>query len=1089
MTTTNSLRAATYSRKHIALRLINLIIKQMKINLKFYIIFYFLIANTFIGFAQTGEKLIVTGKVSDASGPIPGASVIVKGTNTGTIAGNSGEYSIEVPYKDATLAFSFIGYQSQEVALAGRTVVNVTLLDDKQMLEETVVLAYGTQKRISVTGAISGISVKELKQSPVSNITTALAGRLPGLNIHQFGGGEVGVGRSNVYVRGFATTGDKSPIYIVDDIEKSIDHLAADEIESFTILKDASATAPYGVRGANGVILITTKRGTASEKATVNFKANIGVKDFERRPHYLGSADYARLYNQAIRNDNPGRQDSELNLFSDDAIDKFSRAKGDNSDGLGYNWDYFDYAMKPATQKNYALTIRGGSNVARYFVIVNYFDEDGNYKHQDLAAWNTQARFTRYNFRSNIDIDITKTLSVRLDVGGRINDRHAPATTAERIMELINTQPPNLPIVLEENSNEANLYNMSRNPRGMLYGDERYRFNLLGELTRTGYENFKDTYLEGTFVVAQKLDFITKGLKIEGTFSYDASEGRIIRRRLSTYDEGWRQYPGYATFQPSEGRDIYMEPGYYDGVYKGGNKYNIDQTITNDVEHSDAISRMFYQVKLNYSRSFNSHNISAMLLGNRSRRWVNQQIPFSYQGVTARATYNYDERYFIEANAAYNGSENFAKNKRYGLFPALSGSWVLSNESFMSGFDWINTLKFRASYGLVGSDKLPGDKRFYYLQYFRGGGGYTFGTEWNNGASGLREGDPSNPNLTWEKAKKMNLGIDLAFLTRKLSISFDYFVENRYDIFTELTGNDKQGFPDIVGTAAPMINSGKVKNKGFELEVSWNQRLGNFSYFIKPNISFARNTIQFMNEIPRDYEWRKQTGRHIDQYFVYQFDHFVKDEAEAQRLTDQNYQWGKLRPGDVVYKDVNGDGKITDLGDRVADGYPSTPEIMFGAPLGFTYKNFDFTIMFQGAMNGSILLTGPAVWDFPTFSQDKIGKVKSMHLNAWTPENADNATYPALSMGTNDNNKNPNNSLFLYDRKYLRLKSMEIGYNFPLKWIRKIGFQQARCYIQGFNILTFDKLGKIDIDPETGRSDGNWYPVPRTFSAGIDLTF
>ncbi|CAG5068433.1 TonB-dependent receptor P3 [Dyadobacter sp. CECT 9623] len=1040
----------------------------------------------------------ITGTIQDVKGlPLVGATVIVKGTDKGTSTDASGKFTIEAEPGDV-LVVSFIGFLGKEQVVDAQTSINIQLQEDLGGLEEVVIVGFGSQRKATITGAIATITTEDLKQSPTASITNALAGRLPGLFANQFSGGEPGVDRSDIFIRGTATYGNKAPIVIIDGLERSMDYLAPSEIETFTILKDASATAPYGVRGANGVILITTRRGKVQDKATVNFKASVGINQPVKFPTYLGSADYAMLYNEARRNDNPDADPSTLNLFSEASISDWRRAKGDNSDGLGYNWDYFDYAFKPGVQHDYSLSISGGSVKARYFVLANYFQQDGNYKHTNLSTNNTQAVFKRYNFRSNIDIDITDNFFAKLDIGARITDRNAPGTTAARIVELANTQPSYLPIVVEPNGNPDNRVFEANNPLGMLYGDQIYRFNILGELSRTGFLNEKNTYLNGSFSLGHKLNFITEGLSIDGMFSYDASDGGWINRRVNTYSEGYREYPGYATFVPADGSDIYRTPGNYTGAYKSGNKYDIDQTIGNGFDNKDNESRTYIQAKIDYMRNFGLHNVTGMVLGNRSRRIINNQVPFSYQGLTARATYGYDDRYLLEFNAAYNGSENFAKGKRYGFFPSASAGWVISKEKFLIGAQkWLNNLKIRGSYGLVGSDRVPNDKRFIYLQYFGGrDGDYNFGTDnFGSGAGGyLSEGDLANPDLTWEKARKTNIGIDATFL-QHLTFTLDLFHEHRYDIITDMSGGNKLGFPDIVGKNAPYLNSGIVNNKGFDMEIGWSGSIGkNATYFIRPNVSFARNKIVFMNEIPYAFGGRANTGKRIEEHFNYIFDHFVSNQEEANTLNAMNqgsgYQsWGVLRPGDVVYKDLNGDGRVDDLGDRTATGHPKYPELMFGLPVGARYKNFDFSMLFQGAARGSMQLSGAAVYDFPLFSQDKYGKVKPMHLNRWTPETASTATYPALHFGDHSNNKNANSSLFLYDRDYVRLKTIELGYNLPKPLIKKIGLDQVRFYAQGMNLLTWDKLGDVDMDPETNEGTGDWYPIQKVMNFGVDISF
>lgn len=1057
------------------------------------------------GVAQTGRtakvqatqsnKITVSGTVLDktTNDPLIGVSVVVKGVaNAGTITDMDGKFTLKLPYAEAPLVFSYLGYQPQEIVPGAKKELTVLLQEDTKALQEVVVVGYTKQRKETMIGSVATITTKDLTQSPTANINNALAGRLPGLIVNQYAGGEPGVDQSELFIRGKATYGNQSAIVIVDGIERDMSYLAPDEIETFTILKDASATAAYGIRGANGVIVITTKRGKAAEKATVNLKASIGINQPIGFPEYLGSADYATLYNEARLNDAKmtGADISSLNLFSQQAIDNFRRAKGDNSDGLGYDWDYYDFAFKPGLQEDVSLSIRGGTDKVRYYVLANYFSQGGNYKYSNAGEYDSQTKFTRYNFRSNIDININRYLSTRLDLGARITDRNAPGTTAGRLMTICATQPPYLPILVEENAHPQNEEYIQQNPRGMLYGDNIYRYNLLGELSRTGYLNEKNTYLNGSFAMNLDMEFLTKGLKAEVMFSYDASEGRWINRKLDTYKDGYREYPKYATFMPIEGSDAYMAGGHYAGAYKTGNKYDIDQTIGNGFSHNASDGRTYIQARLDYNRLFsNRHEVTAMLLANRGNRTVNNELAYHSQGITGRFAYYYNQKYLMEFNFGYNGSENFTPGKRYGFFPAGSIGWVVSEEEFMKKASWIDFLKVRASYGLVGSDNVS--SRFPYLAFYGSGSGYDFGNNFGTNVGGTSEGNLANANLTWEKARKLNVGIDFTTLNQRLALTIDAFYEYRFDIITDMNSDGIMGYPDIVGKDAALQNLGEVSNRGVDIELSWNDKIGkDFRYYIRPNLTFSRNRLEYKAEVARKNSWRKETGKRLYENFVYVFDHFVADQEEADRLNKIGYQpWGQLIPGDVVYKDLDRNGVIDDE-DRTAMGNPRSPELMFGIPFGFQYKNFDFSVLLQGATKSSILLNGAAVFDFPQFEQDKIGRVKKMHLDRWTPETAATAKYPALHYGTHDNNKNGNSSLFLYDASYLRLKNVEIGYNVSPKLLRKFHVQQARIYVQGLNLLTFDKLGDVDIDPETKSGDGaSWYPIQKVFNFGIDITF
>lgn len=1057
---------------------------------------------------EQSKGIVVTGTVLDESGlPVIGANIMVKGMNVGTITDMDGHFSLEVPYAEASLTVSFIGYTTQDVPLKGRKNVDVVLVEDTKTLQEVVVVGYGSQKKATLTGAVASVNVKELSQSPSANITNALAGRMPGLTVTQFGGGEPGKDVASFSVRGLSSynTSAQSPIIIVDGVERSIETLDPNEIETFSILKDASATAVYGIRGANGVVIVTTKKGVAQSKPTVEFKAQAGIASPVSFPDYLGSADYARLYNQALKNDNPGWADDpsiQERLFSDEMIANWERAKGDNTDGLGYNIDLFDYAFRPAIQQNYTLSLRGGSDRARYFAMIGYFNQDGNYRYSDLNdGYSTNGGYNRYNLRANLDIDITKNFYVSVGIGGQITDTNESGGGSENIIFTANTTPPIYPVVLERNGHPANETYYMDHPNGLLFGNNQYTKNILGEIAYMGYKTTHKINFQGNFVIGHKLDFITKGLKIEGMFSYDMEEGHVIDRSMDRELANNEYYGGYATFYPTEGLGIYADPQTvrYSGAYTPAiDKFTVDKTKKNDYLYYAGISRLYMQAKLDYQRSFGNHNVAGMFMMNRSQRNVGNEVAYRYQGFAARVTYDYANKYLFEANVGINGSENFSKAHRYGVFPSFSLGWVPTEEKFMaSSRKWLDYLKFRTSLGWVGNDQGIG--RFLYVQYYNttDASSWNTGTEYNQGmGGGLEEGDLANPDLTWERGIKFNFGVDMRMFNSRLSLALDAFYERRWDIITNTGGNDVVGIPDLFGKTSSYVNAGTVINRGIDIELGWNDRIGrDFTYYVRFNAGFARNKILDMMEIDREVPWMRRTGCRVGEHFVYEVDHFVKDQAEADKLNAMNngtgfQPWGKLAPGDVVYKDLNGDGKIDDQHDLKPMGNPKIPELQFGLPIGFSYKGWDLSLLFQGAALSSLQLSGPAVYDFPTMGSqgNNMGKVKGMHLDSWTPENP-NAKYPALHLGNHPNNKNDASSLFLYDASYLRLKNIEIGYSLPQKWIQKVHLQQVRFYLQGMNLLTFDKLGDVNMDPETGDGNGSWYPIQRVYNFGVNVTF
>ena len=497
------------------------------------------------------SQLKVSGIIKDDAGsPLIGVTIVVKGTSSGSVSNSDGSYTITVPYAEATLMVSYIGYAPQEIGVNNRTRIDITMVEDSKALEEVVVVGYNVQKKETITGSISTITTKDLKQSPTANINNALAGRMPGLLVNQFNGGEPGNDAAQLNIRGKSTYGKSDVIMIVDGIERDMSYLSPDEIETFTILKDASATAPYGIRGANGVIIVTTKRGRKGEKPTVDFKASVGVSEPIRYPDYLGSAGYATLYNEAMLNDNPSLDPGSASLFSQETISNFRRAKGDNSDGLGYNWDYFDYAFKPSILQDYSLSVRGGTDRARYFILGSYYNQGGNYKHSNSDNVN---KFLRYNFCANVDVDATKRLKISVDLGARVTEYNYPGATAANIISLANTQPPYLPIILPNNHNDVNQADFEENGGYLLYADNDYRYNMLGQLNRTGFSKRTRRYLQGSFKLSHDLDFITKGLSVAAQFSYDTFNQHTINNSVPTHSTGNLTYPGYSTWMlPTE---------------------------------------------------------------------------------------------------------------------------------------------------------------------------------------------------------------------------------------------------------------------------------------------------------------------------------------------------------------------------------------------------------------------------------------------------------------------------------------------------------------------------------------------------------
>ena len=1031
------------------------------------------------------SKLTVKGFVKDDKGdPMIGVTLIVKGTNFGTVSNADGSYSIDVPYGGATLMVSYIGYAPQEINVNNRTKIDITLLEDSKALEEVVVVGYNVQKKETITGSIATITTKDLKQSPTANINNALAGRMPGLLVNQFSGGEPGNDAAQLNIRGISTYGQSGVIMIVDGIERDMSYLAPDEIETFTILKDASATAPYGIRGANGVIVVTTKRGRKGEKPTVDFKASVGISEPIRYPDYLGSADYATLYNEAMLNDNPSLAADSPSLFTQTAIDNYRRAKGDNSDGLGYNWDYFDYAFQPSVLQDYSLSVRGGTDRARYFILGSYYKQGGNYKHSNSDNANN---FLRYNFRANVDVDATKRLKISVDLGARVTEYTYPGATAANIISLANTQPPYLPIVLPNNGNEVNQGDFEENGGYLLYADNDYRYNMLGQLSRSGFSKRTRRYLQGSFKLSHDLDFITEGLSIAAQFSYDTFNQHTINNSVPTHSTGNLTYPGYSTWMLPEEYSIdewKNNSAYWiqNGSYVTANQRTTDDAQGNSLSHANPEGTSRFQARLDYARKFGDHNVTAMVLYYMQNKIVGKEVPYRYMGFSGRATYDYKNKYLFEFNIGYNGSENFARGHRFGVFPAGSIGWVVSQEEFMKNVRWIDHLKLRASYGLVGNDQM-GSTRFAYLQYYTSGSNMNiyFGEDKKAFGTTLIEGIFANPSLTWEKARKFNFGIDAEFFHQRLTLSVDVFKEHRYDILTSLNTDDKLGFPYIVGQTAPIVNSGIVDNRGIEFQLGWDGRIGqHFRYWIRPNFTFARNKITEKDEAPTD-PWRMRTGHPLNQQFGLIALGLFEDQDEIDLSPEQKF--GTVRPGDVKYLDYNGDG-VVDAHDEVAIGYSRVPEINYGFGLQINWKGLDFGAFFRGQAHVSYSLGGSF---FPFANGVGKGNLFAKAMDRWSEENPNpNAFYPRLSASASANNQKASTRT-IYDGSLLRLSDLEVGYTFRGKHLKSWGCQSLRVYFVGSNLLLFSPWDMWD--PESGSTNGSNYPLARKFNLGVRISF
>lgn len=999
----------------------------------------------------------VTGTVKDTNGePIIGANVMVVGSATGVITDIDGNFTLNVPV-GSKLQFSFIGYKEQVVPVKKGISLNIVLEEDAQMLGEVEVVAYGVQKKVSVTGAISSMRGDDLLKTPAGSISNILSGQVTGISSVQYSG-EPGADAADIYVRGIATTNNATPLIQVDGVERDFSQIDPNEIESVTILKDASATAVFGVRGANGVILITTKRG-AEGKAKISFTTSAGVNVRTKELEFANSYQYASYVNMMRTND--GNEP----LYSDEQLAAFR----DHTNPLLYpdiNW--IDYCMnKAAFQSQHNVSISGGTNNMRYFVSAGLFTQDGMFKQFNLTD-DFNFDYKRYNYRANLDFDISKTTLLSVNIGGRVESKRTPESGED------------------QNQLFRKLYwAVPFASAGIV--DGKYIKTNADYVTKPGADGLESYYGKGfrnqttnvlnlDLVLDQKLDFITKGLsiKLKGSYNSSYSTTKIASSSVATYTPVVDD-KGAITYKKS-GSD--SQTSYREGDYGKGRDW-------------------YMELALNYNRKFGNHSVTGLFLYNQSKRYypggTYDYIPTGYVGLVGRVTYDWKTRYLAEFNVGYNGSENFNPENRYGFFPAGSIGWIVSEEPFFAPIKKVvNYFKVRATLGMVGNDNYAG-QRFLYLPGSYGygqnndhnGPGGFFGQNIGNAKPGAWEATQSNPYAKWETAVKQNYGLDFNILNDHLSVSADYFIEKRRDIL-----RTPDYLPGILGMTLPAINVNKVENKGFEIQAKWNDRIGtDFRYWANFNISFARNKIVFMNEVEQNETWMYQTGRRINSRSMYKFWGFYDETADLRYqeefgipISDHGIT---LQPGDAVYVDLNKDGKL-DGNDATRDiGFTDLPEYTAGLNLGFSWKNFDFSMQWTGAWNVDRMLSE---FRQPLGDTQNKGLLLYQYENTWrSSEDSYTAKFPRITATNRKNNFEKGSDLYLINASYLRLKNIEIGYNFDFPFMRKLKLNSCRMYVNGYNLLTFTAFDWGD--PESRQSDRPNYPLTRVFNIGLKLGF
>ena len=1026
------------------------------------------------------QNLRVQGRVLDELGEgLIGAGVVIQGTNTGTITDMDGNFSLSVP-QGATLEFSCVGYKTLAIQATARMTVNME--PDTDALDESVVIAYGQQKKVTITGAVSAVGSEDILKAPVANVANALQGNLPGVSAVQ-ASGMPGADEPVIRIRGVGSLNSAEPLVLVDGVERSFSQLDANEIESISVLKDASATAVFGVRGANGVILVTTKRGTTG-KASVTATANAAVQTISKFVEFTDSYTYGKMWNYtAITDARPMSQwpgtaaITDYTPYADDGI-RFSQSvmehfrTGDMPRTFP-NMDWIKYIMNDtAWQEQANVNVNGGTERVRYFVSAGFLNQDSLFK-TFTDNKNETFNYKRLNYRANLDIDVSKRSQLSITLGGRMQNRNTMGGGEGFLFRYLQGATPYAGSGIDE---EGRHVISDENFVGQFDRDALSNYYGLGyQLESTNVLNFDIQY-------RLALDFITKGLSFKTKASYN-SEYTARKNRQNGFGTGLT----------------------YVATLVDGQEVLRKENITWPIPYSEAKwgSRNWYaEASFDYARKFGQHNIGALLLYNQSKTYypwdsdnsLYQATPKGYVGLVGRVTYDYATKYLLDFNIGYNGSENFAPGKRYGLFPSVSVGWIPSQEKWWEPLkNVIGYLKLRGSWGLVGNDNTNG-ARFLYLpgawQFYTGATtvnpqrrGANFGTSggWLQAVKELTSG---NPNVTWETASKINIGLDAGFFRDHLHAYVDFFWEDRQHILV----SNASTLPAVTSLPSSYVNEGRVKNHGYEITLSWDDHIGNVRYSISPNFSFARNQVIEMLEVEPMYDYLKHTGLPVGQPFGYDLFEFYQPGTEERYMEtygvpmpDQNLD---LRYGDAVYVDLNGDG-IVDQNDRKPLGYTTNPEITYSLNTSIHWKGLDFSMLWTGADHVSRSLNG--------YFRDQFGSTNTSALtqwvadNSWTEDNPD-AILPRISF-TNRVHNNRDSQAWMINSRYVRLKNVELGYTFNKPKSMPF-FNYIRFYVSGQNLLTFSRFDGNDPEaPGSGLDFGVRYPMTRVVNVGAQLNF
>ena len=1002
----------------------------------------------FIALAASAQTKTVNGVVlDDMSLGVPGAYVLVKGETRGVLTDKDGKFSISVKPTDVLVA-QFLGFNDQEVPVGDQSSITIKLEPQADMLDEVVMVAYGAQRKASVVGAISTINNEALK-APIGQLSTGLAGKLAGVVAMQRTG-EPGES-AEFWIRGVNTFGANStPLILVDGVERSMDLVDPEDIASFSILKDATATALYGVRGANGIVLITTRRGNES-KPKINVKMETGLIAPTRLPKMASTAQFIDYYNEIMISEN-----SPKNLISDYARELYLSGEDPY---LYPSVDWIKTIFKErARNSRVNMNVTGGTKNVRYYVGGSYYFEDGIFNTVANDRYDAQMNFNKFNFRSNVDINITKSTILALSLSTQFTTKHTPGGSGGDINYIYQYALRNSPIAMPLYYDKEHLSNVTgtENP-----------YNYLNE---SGYVTRNSNVAQSTISITQNLDMLTEGLSAKVQASWDATNNVTLGRTILP-----RTY--YVTKRDAEGNLIFNVRDDYAGTI----------TLSNS---QYGVNVLNIEASMNYDRQFaGAHRVGAMFLFSMRNRNITTAssyiaaFPYKNRGIAGRATYSFKERYFAEFNFGYNGSENFAPGHRFGFFPSFAVGYLISNEPFWEPLKkYVSHLKVRASSGKIGNDQIGGSRRFAYNTTMQSAGGWNFGLKDFTYLPGIATGDVGNPEVSWEEATKQDLGIEINFLNDDLRFQLDFFSDKRDGIFVQ-----RRSIPSAVGiNVQQYVNVGRMKNQGFDLSGQYDHIFAQkFRLSLKGNFSFNRNKVLYDDYPPQPWPYMNTAGYAHNQQMGLIAEGLFKDQADIDSWARQDF--GTVRPGDIKYRDINGDGVVNEY-DVVPIGYTEIPEINYGFGISLGWKGFDASLFFSGVGHVTRIIGGTNLFGGAQSNIKVQGQVfEDVALHHWSPSNPDpDAKYPRLSMSEAQNNSQPS-TFWQKDMSFLRLKNAELGYTIPKKITKKAGLETVRLYIQGVNLLTFSKFKLWD--PELSSSYGNVYPATKNVSFGLNVNF